>query len=185
MQDDWRYLETDYMRSTASATWRRCSSADRGTITTENGALRDTPYFRVGDRRGTKGTSAEEMFAAAHAGSFSIALSDELAEAGLVPEFIRTTATITSKRSIEGWTVTGILLDVFASVPRARPIQLMEAAVKAKTACSISRLLSADVSMNAKLGRQGGVELRQLQGAAEADLERPGRPSVRRRPSEQ
>jgi hypothetical protein len=52
-----------------------------------------------------------------------------------------------------GWTLTGIHLDVVASVPRAAQCDFIDAAVRAKTGCSISRLLQANVSMSAKMKR--------------------------------
>jgi osmotically inducible protein OsmC len=51
----------------------------------------------------------------------------------------------------EGWTVTGIQLDVLAETPRAKQGDFIEAAVRAKTNCPISRLLKTNISMSAKL----------------------------------
>jgi hypothetical protein len=53
-----------------------------------------------------------------------------------------------------GWTMTLIHLDVVASVPRAAQCDFIDAAVRAKTSCSISRLLHAKVSMFAELKRR-------------------------------
>jgi len=47
--------------------------------------------------------------------------------------------------------MTGIHLDVIAWVPCAVQCDFIDAAVRAKTSCSISRLLHAKVSMFAKL----------------------------------
>jgi osmotically inducible protein OsmC len=56
-----------------------------------------------------------------------------------------------------GWTMTGIHLDVIASVPLAAQCDFIDAAVRAKTSCSISRLLHAKVSMFAKLKRRAAA----------------------------
>ena len=56
--------------------------------------------------------------------------------------------------SVEGAlprTITGIQLDVLAQVPQAQQGDFIRAAVCAKTNCTISRLLNANISMSAKL----------------------------------
>ena len=64
---------------------------------------------------------------------------------------IDTTATVTMEHVAAGWTMTGIHLDVIAWVPRVVQCDFIDAAVRAKASCSISRLLHAKVSMFAKL----------------------------------
>jgi osmotically inducible protein OsmC len=51
-----------------------------------------------------------------------------------------------------GWTVTKIHLDVTAKIPNADKAKFDEAAGKAKAGCPISRLLKAEITMDAKLG---------------------------------
>jgi hypothetical protein len=46
---------------------------------------------------------------------------------------------------------TGIQLDVLAEVPRLKQNDFIRAALRAKTHCTISRLLNANLSMSAKL----------------------------------
>lgn len=99
-------------------------------------------------------TSPEELVAAAYAACFSMALSEHLGHAGFYTDLIHTTATVTSEQLPEGWTMTRILLDVVARVPRARSSDFIDAALRAKTRCTISLLITAIVSMKAKLEMQ-------------------------------
>ena len=53
----------------------------------------------------------------------------------------------------QGWTLTQIHLDVMARVPKAAECDFVDAALQAKANCPISRALSANISMRAKLTR--------------------------------
>jgi osmotically inducible protein OsmC len=78
-------------------------------------------------------------------------LADELADAGFSPDRINTTATVIIEQLPVGWTITAIQLDVLAEVPRAEQGDFIRATVKAKTNCTISRLLKINIAMSAKL----------------------------------
>ncbi len=80
-----------------------------------------------------------------------MALSNILGAAGLTPDKIETTATITLEAKDGGFTVTSSHLDVTASVPGATPEAFAEAAGKAEKGCPISKLLNATITMDAKL----------------------------------
>jgi osmotically inducible protein OsmC len=141
------------MQCRASAVWDGSPIKGKGAVTTQNGALRGTHYAAQATKvGGGRTTNSAELIAAAHAASFSIALSDTLNRAGFKAERIVTTATVTSEDlRMEDWTITGILLDVVAKVPTAKLSDFIEAAVGAKTCCSIGRLLNTNVSLNARL----------------------------------
>ena len=139
------------MKRKASAVWRGGLKDGKGTISSESGVLKETPYsFSTRFENGI-GTNPEELIAAAHAGCFSMAFSAELGKAGITPESIHTTATITMDKTDAGWTVTESHLDVAARVPGVDPAKFTAAANAAKAGCPISRLLKANVTMNARL----------------------------------
>jgi hypothetical protein len=50
-----------------------------------------------------------------------------------------------------GWTMTQIHLDVVATVPKVAQCDFIDAALRAKANCPISRSLNANISMCAKL----------------------------------
>jgi len=139
------------MKRTASAFWRGDLKAGKGEISTESGVLEQTPYSFSTRFESAKGTNPEELIAAAHAGCFTMALSGELGKAGIVPESLRTTATVTMEKLDAGWTVTGSHLEVVGKVPGGSAEAFQKAAQAAETGCPISRLLNAKITMDAKL----------------------------------
>src|SRR6266571_2326608 len=97
------------------------------------------------------GTNPPELIAAAHAGSFSMTLANELGEAGYHPRQIDTTVTVTMEDIAAAWTMTQIHLDVIATVPKVAQCDFVEVALRAKANCPISRSLNANISMRATL----------------------------------
>ena len=96
-------------------------------------------------------TDPMELIALAHAGSFSLALSNELGSAGLATDHIFTTATVTLEHLTAGWTIMNIHLDVLARLHKVSQEEFIDATVRAKTRCLVTRLLRTNISMNAKL----------------------------------
>jgi lipoyl-dependent peroxiredoxin len=140
------------MQRKASAQWRGGLKDGKGTVSSASGALKNTPYSFSTRFEDQPGTNPEELIAAAHAGCFSMALSGQLGGAGLTADSIDTTATVTMEKLEAGWTVTKVHLDVTAKVPNADKAKFEQAANNAKAGCPISRLLKAEITMDAKLG---------------------------------
>lgn len=140
------------MESKASAVWKGSLKGGNGAISSNSGVLSDTAYTFATRFEGRAGTNPEELIAAAHAGCFSMALSAQLGEAGLTPDHVTTTATVTLEMLDSGGpTVTKIHLEVTAGVPGASQAAFDTAANNAKTGCPISKLMNAAISMNAVL----------------------------------
>ena len=140
------------MKRNATAVWRGGLKDGKGTLNTASGALRETPYNFAMRFEDAPGTNPEELIAAAHAGCFSMALSGQLNQAGLHPTTIQTKATVTLEKDEAGFTVKAIHLDVTAEVPNADTAGFLRAAENAKKTCPISRLLNANITMDARLG---------------------------------
>ena len=139
------------MKRKASAVWKGGLKDGRGTISTDSGVLSDTQYsFSTRFEEGT-GTNPEELIAAAHAGCFSMALSGQLATAGMTAENISTEATVTLEKTDAGFTITAVHLDVTARIPGADRQAFETAANNAKAGCPVSRLLKAEITMEATL----------------------------------
>jgi lipoyl-dependent peroxiredoxin len=136
----------------ASVRWLGKGRPGKGAINPANTALKMILYPQNGDIK-RRGINPPELIAAAHAGSFSLTLANELAEAGYRPRQIDTTATVTMESMAAGWTLTQIHLDVIATVPKAAQCDFVDAALQAKANCPISRALNANISMRAKLTR--------------------------------
>jgi lipoyl-dependent peroxiredoxin len=139
------------MKRTASAQWNGGLKDGKGTVSTESGVLKQTPYSFSMRFEGQPGTNPEELIAAAHASCFSMALSAELGKAGLTAESIRTSAVVTLENVTTGWTVTESHLDVNVKIPGADKAKFDAAAADAKAGCPISRLLNTKIAMDAKL----------------------------------
>ncbi len=139
------------MQRKASAVWKGSLKEGKGTVSSASGVLSDTQYSFGSRFEQGIGTNPEELIAAAHAGCFAMALSAQLGEAGLTPESIRASATVTLEKVEAGWTVTKSHLDVVAKIPGAGQAAFEKAANDAKAGCPISRLLKAEISMAARL----------------------------------
>lgn len=135
----------------ASAKWNGDLKTGKGTISTESGVLSSTAYSFARRFDSEKGTNPEELIAAAHAGCFSMALSAQLGNAGITPESIETSADVSLDKLDSGWTVTKVHLTVRAHIPGADQAKFDAAAKNAKEGCPISKLLKADITMDAKL----------------------------------
>jgi lipoyl-dependent peroxiredoxin len=139
------------MKRKASAVWKGGLRDGKGTISTDSGVLSDTQYsFSTRFEQGV-GTNPEELIAAAHAGCFSMALSAQLGDAGLTAERIRTTASVTLDKTEAGFTITAVHLDVTAKIPGADQQAFETAANNAKAGCPVSKVLNAQITMDAKL----------------------------------
>jgi lipoyl-dependent peroxiredoxin len=139
------------MKRKASALWKGSLKEGKGTISTDSGVLSDTQYSFATRFADGKGTNPEELIAAAHAGCFSMALSNELGKSGLTPESIRTGAIVTLEQMASGFAITAVHLDVSAKVPGASSKAFEAAAGAAKSGCPVSKVLKADITMDAKL----------------------------------
>ncbi len=139
-----------YVRK-ASVQWLGTRQHGRGTLRTPGAPLRMALFATENHPKGG-GASPSELIAAAHAGSFTLALANELGEAGYSPRRIDASSTVTMENlSTTGWTLTQIHLEVIAAVPRVAECEFVEATLRAKASCPISRALRANISMSAKL----------------------------------
>jgi osmotically inducible protein OsmC len=135
----------------ASVRWQGGSNGGTRAMTTESGALKKTGFSLGIPFTKNSGTNPAELIAAAHAGSFSLALSNELGLAGSAGGDIVVTATVTLEHLAAGWTIMNIHLNVIARLPKITQNRFIDATVRAKTSCLVSRLLRVNTSMNARL----------------------------------
>ncbi|MBL3703093.1 OsmC family peroxiredoxin [Sulfitobacter sp. BDSS02] len=135
-----------------SAKWSGGLKDGKGHVSTETGVLSDQPYGFKTRFEGEKGTNPEELLGAAHASCFSMALSMILGQSDLVADSIETRATVSLEEKDGGFAITAVHLDVTASVPGASDEDFQKAAETAKENCPLSKVLNADITMDAKLG---------------------------------
>lgn len=139
------------MERKASATWRGGLKDGKGIVSSASGVLSNTPYSFHTRFENQPGTNPEELIAAAHAGCFSMALSAQLGNAGLTPERIDTNATLTMEKQDAGFAITKVHLTVRAKVPGADAEKFRTAAEGAKAGCPVSKVLNAQITMDARL----------------------------------
>lgn len=142
------------MKRKGSAVWKGGLKDGKGTVSTESGVLKGTQYSFSTRFENGAGTNPEELLAAAHAGCFSMALSGQLAQAGLTADSIETTATVTLEKVEAGFAITAVHLEVTARIPGADQAKFEQAAANAKAGCPVSKLFNAKITMDAKLAAE-------------------------------
>lgn len=139
----------------ANAEWRGDLPKGKGTMKLESGAYEGQYSFGSRFEEGV-GSNPEELIAAAHAGCFSMAFSNELAKAGFTPNSVRTTAKVHLTKGDTGFGITKIDLITEGDVPGIDDAKFQQIAEAAKKGCPVSRALAAvdDINVNAKLVTQ-------------------------------
>lgn len=135
----------------ASAEWHGSGKEGTGSLTTQSGTLKGTPYgfnARFGDG---KGTNPEELIAAAHAGCFSMATAFQLSGAGHPPESLDCEATLTMDQVEGGFKISAVHLVLKAKVSGIDNAKFQELAAGAKANCPVSKVLNAEITLDATL----------------------------------
>ncbi|MDH0703662.1 osmotically inducible protein OsmC [Pseudomonas sp. NFACC19-2] len=135
------------MKKTASAHWQGGIKDGKGTISTESGVLKDSPYGFNTRFEDKPGTNPEELIGAAHAGCFSMALSKELGDAGMTAESIDTKAQVTLEKVEGGFEISTVHLTLRAKIPGAERAAFEKAVEAAKTGCPVSKVLNATITL--------------------------------------
>jgi lipoyl-dependent peroxiredoxin len=135
----------------ASVRWEGATKGGTRAVTTESGILKQTKISLTLPHKNGPDTDPAELIAAAHASSFSLALSKELGWKDFVVGEIVTTATVTLEHLAAGWMIVNIHLNVVARLPKVSQGNFIDATIRAKTNCLVSRVLRPKISMNAKL----------------------------------
>jgi osmotically inducible protein OsmC len=139
------------MQRKGSAVWKGDLKSGTGTVSTESGAIEGLAYSfarRFGDE---KGSNPEELIGAAHAGCFSMALSAQLAEVGMSPEEIATTAAVTLEKVEGGFGITKVHLTTRVRASGGDADAFRTATEAAKAGCPVSKLLNAEITLDAEL----------------------------------
>jgi osmotically inducible protein OsmC len=139
------------VKRTAQAHWQGDLKSGKGSLTSPSQVLTNTPYSFKTRFESEKGTNPEELLAAAHAGCFTMALSAQLAEAGLTADSLDTTCTISLEKTDGGFSITGSHLDLKAKIPGATKEAFEKAVKNAETGCPVSKLYKANITVNAVL----------------------------------
>ena len=133
----------------ASAVWNGDLPSGKGRMEFEGYS---GPYSFISRFESGSGTNPEELLGAAHAGCYSMALSNMLAKAGFPADEVSTTAEVTLEVGPDGPSITNINLICRAQVPGVTAAAFAETAEAAKTGCPVSKALAAtDITLDAAL----------------------------------
>ena len=139
------------MKRTATAVWNGSGKDGNGSLTTQSTTLNKTQYSYKSRFEEGVGTNPEELLAAAHAGCFTMALAFGLQGAGLTADSLETTATITLDVSGAAPTITSSHLVLKGKVPGVTQEKFLELAKGAEQGCPISRVIKAEITLEATL----------------------------------
>ncbi|MEI4195419.1 OsmC family protein [Roseovarius sp. E0-M6] len=137
--------------SKGSAVWKGDLKSGKGHVSTESGALDNQPYGFNTRFEDAPGTNPEELVGAAHASCYAMAMSLGLGEKDLKADEINARARVTLEEQGGGFAVTKVHLDVSARIPGIDDETFQEVAEQTKLNCPISKLLTADITLDAKL----------------------------------
>jgi osmotically inducible protein OsmC len=116
-----------------------------------SGAFEGQYSFKSRFEEGT-GTNPEELIGAAHAGCFTMAFSNMLAEAGHIPTRVETKAQVHLEQVDGKPTISRIHLATDGDVPGITNVSFQEIAANAKAGCPVSRALAGvQITLEARL----------------------------------
>jgi osmotically inducible protein OsmC len=139
------------MTTFGTAHWEGGLKDGKGRISTKSGAITDAPYGFASRFEGKPGTNPEELIGAAHAGCFTMALSLILGESGFTAEAMDTKSEITLEKKDDGFAITKAHLTLKAKIPGIDEAKFKELAGKAEKGCPVSKLMKAEISLDASL----------------------------------
>ena len=135
----------------AKAVWRGTGRAGTGQLSTDSGVLAETPYSFRTRFENEKGTNPEELIAAAHAGCFTMALAFQLQGAGFTPTELSTEAAVSLEPEGQGFRITRSALTLRANVLNLDEAAFAKMAGEAEKNCPVSKVLNAQITLDAKL----------------------------------
>jgi osmotically inducible protein OsmC len=145
------HIEEASMIRKANAVWTGDGRSGTGRLTSASGVLSNAVYGFKTRFENEPGTNPEELIAAAHAGCFSMALAFALQGAGFTPDEIRAEAAVTLEPEGQGFRISRSALTLRARVPGLDEAKFMELAKGAEQNCPVSKVLNAEISLDAKL----------------------------------
>jgi osmotically inducible protein OsmC len=131
------------MKRIAKAVWNGSIKDGSGSFGTSSGAIQHQAYSFRTRFEDAPGTNPEELIAAAHASCFSMALSAQLGERGIIPQSVETTSTITFENKM----LTRSALQSTVKAAAADRKKIEEAAAAAKAGCPISKVLNLEITL--------------------------------------
>jgi osmotically inducible protein OsmC len=142
----------EIMEAIGLSTWKGTWKQGFGTISTKSEIVKDEPYTFASRFEGAAGASPEEFLAAAHAGCFNQALANNFGMIGMEAESIATSVTIAFGHDVGGTpAINSSHITVTAKAPGITADQFAHCAERARSNCTISKLVKCEITMTATL----------------------------------
>lgn len=139
------------MKRSATATWTGNLKQGKGTLTTESGVLKSSPFSFSSRFEDEPATNPEELIGAAHAGCFTMALSAAIEKSGFIVKKITTDAQVSLVKDTDTWNISEVELNVKAHVPEITAQQFQELITHTANTCPVSKLLKAKIIVESTL----------------------------------
>ena len=134
------------------AAWQGGVEDGGGTISLGSGAFEGAYSLRARTAGESPDTNPEELIAGAHAGCFTMSLSNELTQAGHPPKQLDTTATVHLEGGADGFSIPRIHLETTGEVPGIDQAEFERLAGVAERGCPVSKVLAAaEITVDARL----------------------------------
>lgn len=135
----------------SNAEWKGNLKEGTGRMSLGSGSF--VGSYSFGSRfQDSQGTNPEELIGAAHAGCFSMALSNELDKKGYTPKSVNTEARVELEKTEAGFTITTITLDTRVEVAGVDDETFQKTTEEAKSGCPVSRALAGvEIKLQAEL----------------------------------
>lgn len=141
------------MKATGYSTWLGTWKEGSGTISTASDTIKNQPYSFSSRFEGASGASPEELLAAAHAGCFNQAIANNFGMIELEAASVETSVVIQFGYGEDGHpAIKHSHITVKAVVPGATRAQFDYCAERARSNCTISKILKCDITLSAALG---------------------------------
>lgn len=127
---------------------------DAGTLTTDSGALTNTPISpraRFELEALPTASTPEELLASAYAGCFTMMLAEQLGLAGFHPMSLRTEARVQLVRPRGHWEIPAVRLHCSAIVPGISAQEFLAIAHEAKLRGPIAQAMRAEMTLTVSL----------------------------------
>jgi osmotically inducible protein OsmC len=142
------------------------TGANVGTLTTDSGALLNTPFSvsaRFEPQAAAPASTPEELLAAACASDFTMTLAERLHASGHPAYSLRTEARVQLVRPSGYWEIPAIRIHCSADVPAIEDREFLPIAHAARRHGPLLRTLRADIVLTVSLetmpGREWGISL--------------------------
>jgi osmotically inducible protein OsmC len=135
----------------SSASWHGNGRDGQGTLSSQSGALSQTRFGYQSRFKDGLGTNPEELLAASHAACFTMAIAFGLQMAGFTASDLETEAAVSLEAEGDHMKIAYSALRLKASVPGIDKERFQEIAQAAERNCPISRVLKANISLEATL----------------------------------